>query len=191
MAAGGNSANIHLGPGRLYYAPVGTAEPTSASTALDPAFVPVGYTEDGTQVETEITSEAVEVAEELDPVLYSMTRRASRITFAMAEMTVKRLALAMGGGAARSEVGGAATQPFVFPDPSSIQPVMFVWDSAESPTDANNRRWVIYQARPSGTITTQRRKAPQKATLPVTFNCELASGQTTPIKVWPGPNGRI
>ena len=34
MAAGGTSSNVQHGPGRLDVAPVGTAEPTTASAAL-------------------------------------------------------------------------------------------------------------------------------------------------------------
>jgi len=185
MAAGGTAGNVHLGPGRLYYAPLGTAEPTSASAALPSAWKVIGYTEEGTAVETEITSEAVEVAEELDPIRYVATRRASRLVFTMAEVTVGRLALALGAGATTTDDGNA----FEFPDPDAIVAVMFVWDSLDTP-GANSRRWLFRQATPSGTISIARRKAPAKATFPVTFNVEKPS-TAKPVKVFPNASGQI
>jgi hypothetical protein len=187
MAAGGSSANVHLGPGRLYYAPIGTAEPTSASAALPSAWEVLGYTEDGTTVETEISNEGIEVAEELDPVLYVMTRRMTKLSVKAAEATVTRLALALGAGASRAD----DTTVFEFPAPSAIVPVMIVWDSAESPTDANNRRWIFRECHTSGTVAIQRQKAPNKALVPITLNCALPTGQTSPVRVFPGPSGRI
>ena len=68
MAAGGTPGNVKLGAGRLYYAPLGTTEPTNCSTALPSAWIAVGYTENGTSIDTAITSEDIEVAEELDPI---------------------------------------------------------------------------------------------------------------------------
>ena len=52
----GTVENVHLGVGWLYVAPIGTTEPTTASAALDAAFDPIGYTEDGSQFTTQVTS---------------------------------------------------------------------------------------------------------------------------------------
>lgn len=185
MAAGGTAGSVHLGPGRLYYAPLGTAEPTNASAALPSAWKVVGYTEEGTQVETEITSEAVEVAEELDPIRFVQTRRANRLSFSMVEMTVGRLALSLGAGATTTDDGTA----FEFPDPDALVSVMFVWDSLDTP-GALSRRWLFRQCSPSGTISIPRRKAPDKALIPVTFNVEKPS-TAKPVKIFPDATGRI
>lgn len=187
MAAGGTAANVHLGPGRLYYAPLGTAEPISASVSLPVAWKVVGYTEDGTTVETEITTEAIEVAEELDPIRYVLTRRTTRISLAMAELAVSKLALAMGAGATRTDDNVA----FEFPAPSAMVGVMLVWDSEESPISATNRRWIFREVVPNGTISITRKKAPNKATIPITFLASLPSGQTSPVKVFPNLAGLI
>jgi hypothetical protein len=186
MAAGGTKANVDLGPGRLYYAPLGTAEPTSASAPLPSAWQAVGYTEDGTAIATDITSEMVEVAEELDPIRYVQTRRASQLTVQMAEATVKRLALALGAGATVTDDGTS----FEFPAPGAIVGVMFVWDRDETPS-ATNRRWIMRQATPSGSIEISNRKAPQKRLIPVTFDLSLPDGATSPVKVFPNPSGLI
>jgi hypothetical protein len=186
MAAGGTPANVNLGPGRLYYAPLGTAEPTSASAALPSAWKVVGYTEEGSAVETEITSEGIEVAEEIDPIAYVATRRTTRLVFNMVESTIGRLALALGAGATIADSGAS----FEFPDPSAIVDVMFVWDSDEVP-GASNRRWIFRQCRPSGTVSLARRKAPTKTGIPVTFDCAKTSAGLAPVKVFPNASGEM
>ena len=186
MAAGGTPGNVDLGPGRLYYAPLGTAEPASCSAALPSAWIAVGYTEDGTEVQTDITSEAIEVAEELDPIAYEQTRRTTKLTMSMAETTKSRLALALGAGAATVNDATA----FEFPDAGTTVAVMFVWDSEETPS-ATNRRWIFRKCTPSGTVSTARRKAPQKALIPVTFDCAKPDSTTKSVKVFPNASGQI
>lgn len=191
MAAGGTAANVHLGPGRLYVAPVGTAEPSNGSTALPSAWTPIGYTEDGSAFQTELTREAVEVAEELDPIKYVATRRTNQIVFQMAETSRKRLVLALGGGVVTTE-DGTYFEP---PDPGTDVAVMIVWDSNEDPTVVDgdgigNRRMLFRQCRPSGQIELARRKAPAKSLLPVTFNIEKPSS-LRPYRIFPSSTGAI
>lgn len=186
MAAGGTPGNVDLGPGRLYYAPLGTSEPTLASASLPSAWIAVGYTEDGTEVATEISSEAIEVAEELDPIRFEQTRRITRVSFQLAEATKKRLALVLGAGAGYSDDGDT----FEFPDSGDVVGVMFCWDSEES-AGASNRRWLFRQCTPSGTVSIARRKAPQKALMPVTFDCAKPDASTKAVKVFPDTSGRI
>ena len=170
MAAGGSSSNVVVGPGRIYFAPLGTAEPASCSAALPSAWLSVGYTEDGSQVEIGQTSAEVEVAEELDPVRYVNVKRTTKVTFAMAEMTVRNLALAMAAGAGRAN----STASFEPPDSGTDTAVMLVWDSMDTP-DATNERWLFRQAKATGNISIARKKSPAKSTIPVEFNCERPS----------------
>lgn len=186
MAAGGTPGNVDLGPGRLYVAPLGTTEPVSASATLDAAFWAVGYTQDGTTVSTEITSEAIEVAEELDPIAYEQTKRTTKLSVQMAEMTKKRLALALGSGAGQTDNAAG----FEFPDAGDILDVIIVWDSEETPS-ATNRRWIFRRCSPAGTVSTQRQKAPNKALLPVEFNCAKPDASTKAVKVFPNSSGRV
>jgi hypothetical protein len=186
MAAGGTSTNVQTGPGRLYMAPIGTTEPVSASAALPSAWIAIGYTEQGHEYVSDITSEPIEVAEELDPIRYENTRRISRVTFSMAEATKRRLALALGSGSAEAD-DATAYEP---PDPGSEVGVMLVWDSDEDPTTNANVRWIYRQAKPSGTVTVAHGKAPAKALIPVTFNLEKPTG-LKPVKVFPNASGHI
>ncbi len=189
MAAGGTTANVQLGPGRIYIAPIGTAEPTNASTALPSAWQALGYTEDGTTFTVEITSEPIEVAEELDPILYVNTRRTNALKIQAAEFTRRNLALALASGLVVNDAS------FFEPvNPGSEVKTMIVWDSNEDPTVAQggqgNRRWIFRQCSSAGTIEIHRQKAPNKALLPVTLNVEKPSG-LAPFRVYPNSNGLV
>lgn len=192
MAAGGNSDNIPLGVGRLYVAPLGTAEPTSASAAMPSAWRAVGYTEDGSAFSTSATNEPIEVAEEVDPVLYALARRDNTLAFTMVEITRQNLALAL-GDAANASAGafaandGTALEP---PTAGSETAVMIVWDSEDDATNGENRRWLFRQCKPGGTIELPRRKAPSKATIAVTFNLEVPAG-LKPWKAFPNADGVV
>lgn len=186
MAAGGTPSNVKLGPGRLYYAPLGTAEPTTASGALPSAWQAVGYTENGTEISTNITAEDIEVAEEFDPIDNIQTKRVTTLTVEMAESTKKRLLLAVGAGASYAD----DSTPFEFPDPTAIVGVMLVWDYMDVP-DATNRRWLFRSAKPSGTVTTVRRKAPAKSTIAATFTIVKPDASNKPLKIFPSSTGTI
>lgn len=186
MAAGGTPANIKLGPGRLYYAPLGTTEPASCSAALPSAWKSIGYTENGTEIAITVTAEDIDVAEELESVDNVQTKRTVVVNVEMAESTKRRLLLAVGAGAAPSD--DAAT--FELPDPTAVVGVMLVWDAMDTP-DATNRRWLFRSAKPSGTITTVRRKAPAKSTITASFTCVKPDATNGALKVFPNSTGQV
>lgn len=189
MAAGGTTSNLQIGPGRLYVAPLGTVEPVSASAALPSAWLPIGYTEGGSAFHAAITNTGVDVAEEIDPVLYLQQGRVNTVTFAMVEMTRRNLSLALG-----SMQVGTPTAFYEPPDPGSELPFILVWDSNEDPTATQggqgNRRWIFRQAKSGGTIDIARGKVPAKATLPVTLSLEKPVG-LAPFRVYPNSNGLV
>lgn len=186
MAAGGTPSNVKLGPGRLYYAPLGTAEPTSCSAVLPSAWKPVGYTENGTEVSIDISAEDIMVAEELDPVDRVTVSRTTRLTVEMAESTKGRLALAMGGGAGVAD----DSTPYEFPEPGAEASVMLVWDELDTPT-AQNRRWLFREVYAAGTITTARRKAPAKSTISATFTAVKPSAAASAVRIFPNASGQV
>ena len=192
MAAGGTPSNVDLGPGRLYVAPLGTAEPVNCSAALPSAWIPIGYTEDGTEFQFGVTREAVEVAEEVDPIGYEMTRRTSRLVVNMAEMTARRLGLALGAGASRGDTAAKFTPP----KPGDDLAVVLVWDRDEVPS-ANNVRWVFHEAKPSGSVNIANRKAPKKRTIATTFECyipgttSVAVDKSASFDVYPNASGQV
>lgn len=190
MSAGGTPGNVKLGPGRLWYAPIGTTEPLDCSTVLPVAWTAVGYTENGTEIVTSITSSDIEVAEEVDPIDNIQTKRTTVLNVEMAESTKRRLLLAIGGS-----IGAASfddTIPFEFPDVDTILGVMMVWESAvNGAPDATNRRWLMRLAKPTGTITTVRRKAPAKSSITASFACVKQAGGARAVKVFPNSSGQV
>jgi hypothetical protein len=190
MAAGGDATDVKVGPGRIWVAPIGTTEPASASAALPSAWRAVGYTEEGNTFNQEITTEPIEVAEELDPIRYVNTRRAASIQFQMAEMSRENLALALNMGANAADTA-ASIEP---PDLGTEVRVMIVWDSNEDATDlvtnGGNVRHLYRQAYQVDPIETARQKAPQKSLLPVRFQLEKPTG-LAPWKVFPNAVGQV
>lgn len=185
MAAGGNSSNVEIGAGRLYVAQLGTAEPASCSAVLPSAWAPIGYTEGGSTFNINLTQSEIDVAEEIDPILYVLSKRATTVAFAMAEMTRRNLALALGSGA--GVVNDAST--YEPPDPGAEVAVMMVWDKLDTPS-ALNERMLFRQCKSGGTIALNRTKSPGKSLLAVTFNLEKPAG-LAPFKSYPNSSGLI
>lgn len=163
-----NSDAVEIGPGLLYVAPYGTTEPTTAEAVLDAAFREVGYTEDGSTFEYEISNEPIDVAEEFDPIKYMTTSRRASITFQMAEITRQNLALALNAGADAAETGDL--EP---PDPGDEERVTLIWDSDDA---AEPERWVLRKCLQASTVSVRRQKAPNKTLIPVTFRLEKPTG---------------
>lgn len=187
MAAGGIPAAVKLGPGRLYFAPLGTTEPTTASAALPSAWRPVGYTENGTQIDINITAEDIMVAEEYEAIDNVMVSRTVTLTVEMAEARKRNLLLATGGGAAGTDDG----TPFELAAPGSEVGVMLVWDSDLDTPTSSNRRILFRTAKSTGTISMQRRKAPQKSTIAATFNCVKPDTTNGAVRFFPNTSGQI
>lgn len=188
MAAGGNPNNVKLGPGRLYYAPLGTADPTLGSAALPSQWQAVGYTEDGTEIQISQTDEDVDVAEELDPIDNLLTKRTTKLVVEAAEVTKKNLLLFTGGGASNTNDGVA----FELVDPSSVVGVMMVWDSSDTAGasgDITNRRYLFRKVKPGGDVNLARKKAPAKATIPATLNVVKPDATNKSFKVFPDLSG--
>lgn len=177
----GVSNDVQLGPGLLYVAPVGTAEPTSASAALATAWREIGFTEEGSQFTYELSSEDVFVAEEFDPIRVATTSRTATLAFQMAEVTRRNLALALNVGANEAD-DGTWFEP---PDVGSEVRVMIVHEPEEPAS-----RWIFRQCFQTGSIEMSRKKAPDKALIPVEFKLEKPTGLRS-FRVYPDADGRI
>lgn len=175
-----DSDAVIFGPGTLRVAPIGTAEPASASATPNAAFRLVGYTEEGSAFDYELSNEPIEVAEEFDPIAYATTARRASVTFQMAEVTKANLALALNAGADYVD----NSVPFEPPDPGDEVRCMILWDGD------NGQRWLYRRCFQGDSISVQRRKAPQKALIPVTFRLEKPTG-LAPFKVYPNADGLV
>lgn len=165
----GTVENISLGPGTLYVAQVGASEPADVTAAWDAAWAEIGYTAEGTEVSIEVSRDPVEVAEEIDPVLYATTSRSTTVSFAMVEVTARNLSIALNGGTI-STAGGVTT--FEPPEPGTEGSLALGWESEDG-----EERWIFRKCSQSGSVAVGRRKGSDKATLPVTMNVEKVTGE--------------
>jgi hypothetical protein len=174
----GDVAAVQLGPGGWFVAPLGTANPTSASGALNAAYVEVGWTEDGGEFAYELTTEDVYVAELFDPIKVATTSRKASFSIQLAETNRRNLALALNAGAGAGNTAQGLSAPAV----GSEVRTQWVWEGD------NGQRWDFRQCFQSAAITIKRAKAPAKSLIPVTYKLELP---TTAVAAPPvGSNGR-
>lgn len=97
----GIAENVKLGPGLLYVAPVGTVEPVDLTTpwsTVSPLWVPIGYTDAGSEFGYTMASSTVDVAEELLPIRNEVTGVDVSLSFAAAEITASNMSRALNGG---------------------------------------------------------------------------------------------
>lgn len=181
----GTSSSVELGPGLLYVAPIGTTEPTSASAALDAAFVEVGYTDDGSRFTWTTNIEGIEVEEEFEPIRYATVGRVGMLAFAAAELTRRNLGVAINAGVATSSA--VALEP---PAPGLEVRVKIVWTSDPQGPSLTASRWIYRQCFQGGDMEINRQKAPDKALLPMEFSLEKPTSLTA-WKVFPNADGLI
>lgn len=94
-----NANAISVGPGLLYVAPLGTAEPT----AIDPttwatAWIEMGYTDAGSEFQIQPSTNDINVAEETNAVAQQVGTTTSTLKTNLAQITAFNLAIAFGGG---------------------------------------------------------------------------------------------
>lgn len=170
----GTAANVTLGAGWLYMAPLGTTEPADSVTALPSAWIALGYTEDGSELTFEQTNDKIMVAETNYPVRVVNSASSVKVKTAMAEPTLRNMKAALGGG-----TGGLNTA-LSLEMPTDLTGIMLVHDSHEG-TLTTNRRKVLRECYPTGSVSSPFKKAPNKTVINVEFEAVLPSGQTSPI----------
>src|SRR5258708_18313490 len=117
--ARGNPAALALGPGYLYLAPLGTAEPVdliAPMASVSIAWAGLGYTDAGTTINYQLNTSPVDVAEELDPISNAPDGRTASVDFALAEITSTNLKRAFNGG---TIIGATVIDSTDTPDPGS------------------------------------------------------------------------
>lgn len=166
--AGGNPSNLTLGAGTLYIAPLSSTEPVDLVSAWPVAWTPLGYTADGSSISYDLKTATVEVAEELDPVLYVTTSRAIKVSASLAEITATNLKRALNGG---TVVTGSGFVTFTPPVIGAETRVMVGWQALDG-----KERWSFRKTLQTGVVKIDRKKAPAYSTIPVEFSCEVVSG---------------
>jgi hypothetical protein len=176
-----NSAAVRFGkPGKLYIAPIDTDEPTTAVDAWPSGWVPLGYTDEGSSFSYELSTDNVEVAEELDILARVTTGRDASVEFALAEITKKNLSIAFNGGMV---VGDAMAWTYEPPALGSEVRVMLGWDA--NPTVASNDLRIIFRrCLQGGSIGLENRKGATKSTISANFQLEKPLDGAAIIKIF-------
>lgn len=172
--ANGNPNNVKVGPGLLYIAPVGVAEPVNLTTpwaTVDANWVAIGYTEEGHEFSSEPNFEPIEVAEELNPIRYEENTKNEMLSFNAAEMTVTNLQRAFNGGTVTTISGTVVRY-----NPPAIGAAVrcaIGWESNDA-----EERWVFRKCVQAGNVTIARKKSPDKALIPMEFRLEVPTTGT-------------
>jgi len=167
MPARGTPAQLALGPGYLYVGSLGRTEPTDLTTpwaTVDPLWIFLGYTNNGSEFDYQLQTAAVDVAEELDPITNTPTGRQASVIFAAAQMTATNLSTALNGGVITTGSGIVTVEP---PDLGTEVRVMIGWESED-----HQERWVFRQGLNTGQMKIARQKGANNAVIDEEFMLE-------------------
>lgn len=176
MAVSPDAANLSTGPGTLWSAPLGTAEPIDIAAVWPTGWTKLGYTAEGHQSSIGLTIADVLVAELLEPVKRVTTGRDIRVGFALAEITLSKLKIALNGGtttAFASALGSWYEPPAI----GSETRIMLGWDSEDLQERVIWRKCVS-----AGTVAIPRRKGADFARFPIEMALEAPSGGLAPFR---------
>lgn len=168
---------VRVGPGKLYFAAVGSVEPATLATAWAAPWVDLGYTLEGSSFTISPQYEEVEVAEEVDPIDIQSTGRTMTVAFALAQLTAENLQLVLNGGTITTGTGEKTIEPAA----NTAVPTYTAlgWRSNDA-----KEQFVWRRCLQSGDIEIARRRAPDKAVIPASFRVLLpATGAPFAYKV--------
>ena len=180
-----NPNNIKVGPGTLYAAPIGTAEPVSVTGAWPSGWQALGYTDQGSEFDSAIAAAALTVEEELWPIRMVTTGYSGKLIFMLAETTRQNLGVALNAGIGSSSiataqgVNGDGSLWQEMPAAGSEVRVMLGWDAIpEEGTTAADPfgRLIVRQALQTGTVKRLARKGNNKSTFACQFDFEKPAG---------------
>lgn len=173
-----DSAKIIAGPGILYWAPLGTADPDSTvaagklpTAAWAAAWVALGSTDNGHQFSDPVTTEDITVAESMHPVKVVTTGRQATWTVGLAEVNLANLQVAMNGGTP-TETGTGDTSLAILspPDIGDEVRARIGWQSEDDTV-----RLLGEQVLQVGSFDLQFRKGATKAVIGCEFRFEKPS----------------
>jgi hypothetical protein len=170
-----DNSKIRTGPGVIYFAPIGSDLPpmvaAASSYAADVwpvAWLKVGPTDSGFERSSAISTDGVEVEEDLEPVRFEITGQTNTVSFTLVEDTLQTLKLAMNGGTTLASGSGATLSTKFSPPLLGAQnSVMIGWQS-----DDSKIREIYYSCLQTGSVTPARRKGSAKTVYSLEFSVQ-------------------
>lgn len=182
-----NPLAIKAGPGRIYYAPLGTAIPTPTAAASKivatwTSWVQVGSTDEGLTYSESTDTEDIRVAESLYAVRTVTTSKTATVSLSLSEIHDLNWKLVSNGGII-TVTGAGATKlsSYVPPLAGAEVRVMLGFLSAD-----DDEMLVWPQVFNTGGFETARASFSDKHSLPAEFSVELPDPAvlTTPYRRW-------
>lgn len=178
---GGTISEVLIGTGVLYYKDRTTASlafpgDDSANTgnwenptAMTVAWSEIGYSEDGWTLEVDKTFEDVMVAEELDPIKTLKSAQEVRLTGELAQASLDKLTIAMGGGSVAEDSANYASGYWKYLPPLTDDFIEYALVLHADGQAGSDRQFHIPRAVNTGSFAMAHQKAPQKVTLATEF----------------------
>lgn len=161
------------GNGDIYTAPVGSTLPVDPTTALDAAFIQLGYvSQDGVTWRNEQTKEPINVWQSFYAIKYRVTETSAEMEFILKQFDINTLPFAMGGGTITTTAGPPIFHTYVPPAPETIdeRSVVLAWKYS-----TYDYRMVVPRMMVTGSIETVLSRG-QESELPVTLSLLGAPG---------------
>lgn len=167
-------AQLLTDAGFILWAPLGTALPANTvagsvfTDAWPVAWIALGRTSGGIKIDDNATTADIESAEDYYPLASRTTKRVGQVSFSLMSHTASNLSKALNGAATTVTGTGATTLTKVSaPNPVNEVPCLIGWESLDATV-----RYVAYQVRNAGNISSQMAKAPNAAMITWTANLE-------------------
>jgi hypothetical protein len=156
---------------RVYIAPVGTAGPTNIATALNAAFVDLGYTsEDGIDLTPGMDIAEIRAHQNLYPVRRVITGRSLDIGLTLLQWNEESIKLAFGGGTVATATGVYTFTPPDADDDLDFRAMVLSWTDGSKGYRLHAPKVIVSDI---GDITLARSDA---AGLPITFSIVATDG---------------
>lgn len=170
-----DNAQIKTGPGKIYFAPIGSDLPAMTVTggvftdAWPVAWLEAGPTDSGIETGHSTDTDTIEVEESLYPVRVETTGKSDTVSFALVNDNPRTLKLALNGGTV-VVTGTAGTTLTKYSPPliGAETRVMIGWEANDSKT-----RVLFYQCFQQGSVSPARRKGANKVVYEMEFAVEL------------------
>lgn len=178
--------NLLTDPGFLFWAPLATAVPAMTvagsvfTDAWPGAWINLGATVDGNDINYQLQVQPRSAAEFLDPIQQATVSRDGSIAFNLLNWTLTNLKKVMNGGSLTVVSGTGATQLNTFTPPLPGQEVrcMIGFESLDATV-----RFVAFQTINAVAIDIANKKSPAMAALPTQFHFEVPS-TGIPFQFW-------
>lgn len=186
-----NPALLLSGPGLLWWAPLGTTEPSHTpvaglfpETAWGTGWVALGSTDEGSTFSDSIDTEDMTVAESNYPVRVVTTGRTATWSTMLAEINTTNLKAALNGPVpVVTGTAGTTLTRISPPDVGDETRAMIGWQSED-----NSVRFVGYQVLQVGELSIPFKKGADKATLSIEWRLEKPVG--VPYNLYLAGTGR-